>query len=106
MKIKNCQLEVKQPHREESLDVYHRLEGSPLVRQGFGVETAVEEARRCLGYILCESCDLCRLFCPDLCITRDEKTNEIKIDYCWCKGCGICAETCPKGAIKLVLEES
>ena len=53
----------------------------------------------------CVSCDLCRLCCPDLCITRDENTNEIEIDYDFCKACGICAWVCPKGAIQMVLEE-
>jgi len=51
----------------------------------------------------CKICVLCRLFCPDLCITQNE--NAIEIDYDFCKGCGICAFICPRGAIKMVLEE-
>lgn len=52
----------------------------------------------------CKICVLCRLFCPDLCITQNEKINAIEIDYDFCKGCGICAFICPRGAIEMVLE--
>jgi len=68
-------------------------------------EEAVQEAKRCLGLRECEACDLCSLLCPDLCITRDEKTGEVLIDLDYCKGCGICAAICPKGAIQMVMEE-
>jgi len=63
------------------------------------------EASRCLGNISCEACDVCRLLCPDLAITRDEQTGSIVIDLDYCKGCGICAAVCPKGAITMVVEE-
>lgn len=105
MKIKDCELKIVKRHTKESLAVGDRLRGSLLVEQGFTEETAVAEAQRCLWNTRCESCDLCRLLCPDLCITRNEVTNEIEIDYNFCKGCGICALVCPRGAIKMVLEE-
>ncbi len=63
------------------------------------------EASRCLGTGSCEACDLCRLLCPDLAITRDPVTGGIVIDLDYCKGCGICAAVCPKGAIVMELEE-
>ncbi len=62
------------------------------------------EASRCLGTISCEACDICRLLCPDLAITRDETSGAIVIDLDYCKGCGICAFVCPKGAITMVVE--
>ncbi len=105
MASKECPLETKGRHDEKTLDVRERLKGNAVVKQGFTEETAVREVQRCLGNIRCESCDLCRYFCPDLCITRNEKTDAIEIDYDFCKGCGICAAVCPKGAIKMVLEE-
>jgi 2-oxoacid:acceptor oxidoreductase delta subunit (pyruvate/2-ketoisovalerate family) len=67
-------------------------------------ETAVREAGRCLGSRSCDSCDLCRYLCPELCITRNEETGLIEIDYDFCKGCGICAFVCPKGAIEMIIE--
>ena len=104
MKIKECKIEISPRTLMKSLVVDKRLE-TDRVKPGFDEETAVKEARRCLYAIRCESCDLCRLFCPDLCITRDEQTGEIKIDNDFCKGCGICAFICPRGAITMVLEE-
>ena len=59
----------------------------------------------CLGLRSCEACDLCRLMCPELAITRDMDTGQIVIDLAYCKGCGICAAVCPKGAITMELEE-
>ena len=72
---------------------------------GLYPEEAVREAERCLGLRGCDSCDLCALLCPELCVTRDEKTGEVRIDMDFCKGCGICAAICPKGAIQMVLEK-
>ena len=72
---------------------------------GLKLEEAVKAAGRCLGTRGCQSCDICSLFCPELCITREEKTQEVKIDLNYCKGCGICAVVCPKGAIQMVLEK-
>jgi 2-oxoacid:acceptor oxidoreductase delta subunit (pyruvate/2-ketoisovalerate family) len=69
-------------------------------------EQAVREAGRCLRLRACESCDLCSLLCPDLCITRDESGGDVVIDLDFCKGCGICAAVCPKGAIRMVPEEA
>ena len=98
-------LEIMELRQERVLDAGSRLKGDLLVNQGFDEETAVREAQHCLGNIQCEFCDLCRLFCPDLCITRNESTSQIEIDLNYCKGCGICAAICPRGAIKMVLEE-
>jgi 2-oxoacid:acceptor oxidoreductase delta subunit (pyruvate/2-ketoisovalerate family) len=64
------------------------------------------EVSRCLGTISCEACDVCRLLCPDLAITRDRITGAIIIDLDFCKGCGICAFVCPKGAIEMVQEQA
>jgi NADPH-dependent glutamate synthase beta subunit-like oxidoreductase len=64
---------------------------------------AVKEAERCFNCGLCNQCDNCRLFCPDLAVTVDEKAPGRHIDYDYCKGCGICVVECPRGA--MVLEE-
>ncbi len=73
--------------------------------EGLEEESAVKEANRCLVNTFCRSCDLCRYLCPDLCITRNEVSGRLEIDYDYCKGCGICSFVCPKGAIRMVQEE-
>lgn len=103
MKANDCRVDTIRRYPEKTLAITQRLAGNSLVKLGFDERTAIGEAKRCLGNILCKSCDLCRLFCPDLAITRNE--NKIEIDDNYCKGCGICAFICPKGAIKMVLEE-
>lgn len=107
MEIKECLLKIARRHGEKTLSINQRLKGRDLlVRQSFHEETAVEEAQRCLGNTRCESCGVCQLFCPDLCITVSENSAHVVVDYNYCKGCSICAAVCPKGAIKMMLEES
>jgi 2-oxoacid:acceptor oxidoreductase delta subunit (pyruvate/2-ketoisovalerate family) len=94
-----CELKVRRRAKEEPSDDLN------CAKQSLDEESAVQEACRCLVNNFCRSCDLCRYFCPDLCITRDEASGHIQIDYDYCKGCGICAFICPKGAIRMVQEE-
>ena len=54
----------------------------------------------------CKGCELCRLLCPDLAITRDPETGEMRIDLAYCKGCGICEAFCPKKVIRMGMDES
>jgi 2-oxoacid:acceptor oxidoreductase delta subunit (pyruvate/2-ketoisovalerate family) len=97
-----CKREIKQRQnrqKEHGLPDLERLD-IPLAQ-----DEATYEASRCLGTTSCEACDLCRLLCPDLAITRDLVSGEIVIDLDYCKGCGICAAVCPKGAITMELEQ-
>lgn len=103
--VKECDKQGVQSPKRKTLSLKERKKGFASVEFGFSKEEALKEARRCLGLRECETCDICSLFCPDLCITRDEKTGEVKIDLDYCKGCGICAFVCPKGAIQMMLEE-
>ena len=77
----------------------------PAAEPGLSPQEAVLEAERCLGLRDCESCDLCSLLCPELCVTRDESSGDVLIDLDYCKGCGICAAVCPRGAIQMILEK-
>jgi len=81
------------------------VSGLRFADPGLTPQEAVEEAKRCLGSQVCEFCEICSLFCPDLCITRDEATGKVFIDLDYCKECGICASVCPKKAILMVKEE-
>lgn len=105
MIIEECPLEIERRYDDRLLDISERLKSNSLVNQGFTEETALKEAQRCLGNNRCEYCDLCRLLCPDLAITRIGNKRQIEIDYDYCKGCGICAAVCPKRAIKMMWEE-
>ena len=100
---KACELNRKKRVRSPSLPVEKRR-SFHLVDESFSQEEAVSEAARCLGTLPCQSCDICTLLCPDLCITRNEVTGQVEIDYDYCKGCGICAAVCPKKAIEMVQE--
>jgi len=102
---KECEKPAKERGKRRTLSPAKRKNTFSPVEQGLTEEEALQEARRCLGSQSCESCDVCSLLCPDLCITRDEASGEVLIDLDYCKGCGICAAVCPKGAIKMELEE-
>ena len=102
---KECKKEVVRRPRRKSLSLKVRKKGFSPVEFGLGEEEAIKEAQRCLGVRECESCEICSLLCPDLCITRSEESGGVRIDLDYCKGCGICSAVCPKGAIQMVLEE-
>jgi 2-oxoacid:acceptor oxidoreductase delta subunit (pyruvate/2-ketoisovalerate family) len=104
--VKKCEKKgVRRPKRKV-LSPTQRKKGLTPVELGLEKEEAIKEAQRCLGVSACESCEVCSLLCPDLCITRDEESGSVLIDLDYCKGCGICASVCPKGAIQMVLEET
>lgn len=70
--------------------------------QGFAVEAAVSEARRCLLCGTCNRCLNCYYWCPDVAVLRDSRNGAgLEIDSAHCKGCGICVEECPRGAMTL-----
>jgi 2-oxoacid:acceptor oxidoreductase delta subunit (pyruvate/2-ketoisovalerate family) len=103
--VKECKKEIVSKPKRRTLSPRERRKGFSPVESGLLQEEAIREAQRCLSLRACESCEVCGLFCPDLCITREETTGEVRIDLNYCKGCGICASVCPKGAIQMVLEE-
>jgi 2-oxoacid:acceptor oxidoreductase delta subunit (pyruvate/2-ketoisovalerate family) len=102
---KECKKDTARKPKGKSLSLEERRKSMSPVEIGFLKREAVKEDQRCLALIDCQSCEMCGLLCPDLCITRDEKTGEVRIDLDYCKGCGICSVVCPKGAIQMELEE-
>ena len=62
---------------------------------------AIKEAQRCFNCGLCNQCDNCRLYCPDLAVVCEDGSGGRRIDYDYCKGCGICVVECPRNAMSL-----
>jgi NADPH-dependent glutamate synthase beta subunit-like oxidoreductase/Pyruvate/2-oxoacid:ferredoxin oxidoreductase delta subunit len=62
---------------------------------------AMREAERCFNCGLCNQCDNCHLFCPDLSIIHDQSAQGRHINYDYCKGCGLCVVECPRNAMTL-----
>ena len=69
------------------------------IHSGLKREEGQEEASRCFNCGVCNGCDNCWIYCPDLAVKR--KNDRYEIDYDYCKGCGICFEECPRSAILL-----
>lgn len=74
--------------------------GNPFAEMAdtFTEAQAVQEAERCFNCGLCNDCDNCRVFCPEVAV-QITPTRTINLDYC--KGCGICVVECPRQALTL-----
>lgn len=66
---------------------------------------AMREADRCFNCGICNQCDNCRLFCPDLAVAHEPSPRGRVIDYDYCKGCGVCVVECPRNAMSLSQEK-
>jgi len=62
-------------------------------------EAAVEESQRCFNCGICNACDYCRLYCPEMSVMVEDERRHINLDYC--KGCGLCVAECPRNAMAL-----
>ncbi len=60
---------------------------------------AMDETRRCFNCGICNACDNCRLFCPEMAVKHHDTRRQVDLDYC--KGCGICVTECPRNAMTL-----
>jgi NADPH-dependent glutamate synthase beta subunit-like oxidoreductase len=72
------------------------------VISGFDESQMIKEASRCFNCGICNDCDTCRIFCPEMAIQWDQNSRHILMDYC--KGCGICIAECPRDAMNLEVE--
>ncbi len=90
---KSCQTAVPYLPEHKRTRSFAEIEG------GLAFDQAIDETRRCFNCGLCNACDNCRLFCPDIAVILEGTRRRIDLDYC--KGCGICVAECPRNAMTL-----
>ncbi|SHE55879.1 NADPH-dependent glutamate synthase beta chain [Desulfacinum infernum DSM 9756] len=78
-----------------------RIQGFSEIDLKISAALALREAERCFNCGICNQCDNCRLFCPDLAVCRDDNPQGRRINYDYCKGCGVCVVECPRNAMAL-----
>jgi len=76
-----------------------RIQSFLPVESTLTMEAALAEARRCFNCGICNACDYCRLYCPEMSVTVEDERRHINLDYC--KGCGLCVAECPRNAMAL-----
>jgi NADPH-dependent glutamate synthase beta subunit-like oxidoreductase len=91
-------------HSDHHLSDARTLAGFDEVNQGLGRDEAAAEALRCMNCGVCNQCELCLIFCPDMAVSRSEDGFGFVIDMDYCKGCGVCAAECPRGAMVMTRE--
>jgi NADPH-dependent glutamate synthase beta subunit-like oxidoreductase len=81
------------------LNAGRRIRSFAEVESTLAGNTAKEEAARCFNCGICNACDYCRLYCPEMAVKLIKQRRSIDMDYC--KGCGVCATECPRNAMAL-----
>jgi NADPH-dependent glutamate synthase beta subunit-like oxidoreductase/Pyruvate/2-oxoacid:ferredoxin oxidoreductase delta subunit len=89
-------LEAKQ------ISIEHSITSFDEIISTFQIDQVVQEAKRCFNCGLCNDCDTCRIFCPEMAIQSKGEDRHILMEYC--KGCGICIVECPRNAMALEVE--
>jgi putative selenate reductase YgfK subunit len=79
------------------IPVEEALKGYEEIHTGFDRERLHAEADRCFSCGVCNFCDNCWIYCPDVAVKR--LRDEYEFDYDYCKGCLVCVVECPRDAI-------
>ncbi len=95
---------LQERHADRFLSGWSREHTFTEVNRGLDRNTAQREANRCFNCGVCNQCELCLIFCPDIAISRRPDGGGFEIDMDHCKGCGICAAECPRGAMTMTRE--
>ena len=82
-----------------SLDTHLSIRSFEEISATYVNAAAKKEAARCFNCGICNACDFCRLYCPEMAVIVDKAERRIDLDYC--KGCGVCATECPRNAMAL-----
>ena len=81
-----------------------RIRSFEPVESTFSKRAALAESRRCFNCGICNACDTCRLYCPEMSVILNDAGRSIDLDYC--KGCGLCVAECPRNAMALKEENT
>jgi Pyruvate/2-oxoacid:ferredoxin oxidoreductase delta subunit len=82
-----------------ALDPHLSIRSFDEIRATYAKDSAKREAARCFNCGICNACDFCRLYCPEMAVMVEKAERRINLDYC--KGCGVCATECPRNAMAL-----
>jgi NADPH-dependent glutamate synthase beta subunit-like oxidoreductase len=82
-----------------ALDAHRSIRSFEETSTTYGEDAAKKESTRCFNCGICNACDFCRLYCPEMAVIVDKAKRGINLDYC--KGCGVCATECPRNAMSL-----
>ncbi len=85
--------------KAESLSLSKLMNPFDEIETTFTIGQVMEETRRCFNCGICNACDNCRIFCPEIAVDLQDDQRQINLDYC--KGCGICVVECPRNAMAL-----
>jgi NADPH-dependent glutamate synthase beta subunit-like oxidoreductase len=91
-------------HKDQHLSGAPGRHGFQEVNEGLSGESAMAEAARCFNCGVCNRCEVCLIFCPDIAISRRGDGRGFEIAYDYCKGCGLCNAECPRGAMHMTRE--
>ncbi|MEW5807768.1 MAG: NAD(P)-binding protein [Acidobacteriota bacterium] len=95
-----------QPRREKPrMPVEKAKKSFAEVNTGFSEEMVRKEASRCFNCAVCNECEICLIFCPDVAIIRKNEGKGFEFKYDYCKGCGICVHECPRNAMSMTRED-
>ncbi|UCD70550.1 MAG: FAD-dependent oxidoreductase [Syntrophobacterales bacterium] len=86
------------------LPVSERIRDFREVSAGLTDGQALKEGERCFSCGVCNGCENCSIFCPDLSVITDGGVVKYRINYDYCKGCGICIAECPNNALSIEKE--
>ncbi len=100
-KINLNYFETETAQAERKLPAEDRVGDFAEVNKGLSFSQLMQEVKRCFNCAVCNQCDNCLVFCPDVAIHRNPNGGYI-IDYDYCKGCGVCVRECPRNAISII----
>lgn len=92
-------------HADGRIPVEESRAGFAEVNRGLGRDLALQEAGRCFSCGVCNECELCLIFCPDVAVSRRTEGKGFVVALEYCKGCGVCVAECPRGAMVMTGED-